>query len=123
MKKILILFMLPIVTYGQFTPSEINGIIRVINERNALLEINDSLTNRLQLCDHLVNSQNERITELKTLVNECEVVVTAQVKYSAHLRHEITVLNEKQKRLKRHRWVFGGAGLGIGAVFTWLLVK
>jgi hypothetical protein len=121
MKYILIL--LPLTVFGQFTPSEIDGIIRVINERNALLEINDSLTNRLQLCDHLVNSQNERITELKILVDECDTVLMAQVKYSAHLRHEIGVLTEKKEKLKRQRWIFGGAGLGIGAVLTWLLVK
>lgn len=121
MKKLLILFLLPVSVFGQFTSQEIDGIVRVIQERNALREINDSLVNRLQICDHLVTSQNKAISDLKTLVDECDTVLMAQVKYSAHLRHEITVLNEKQKRLKRQRWIFGGAGLGVGAVLGWFV--
>jgi hypothetical protein len=121
MKKILILFMFPIVTLGQFTTQEIDGIVRVIQERNALREIVDSLSCRIELADQLITSQNERISDLKILVDECDTVLIAQVKYSAHLRHEITVLNEKQKRLKRQRWIFGGFGLGIGAGIVYFL--
>lgn len=117
MKHLILLF--PFTAFAQFTPSELDGIVRTINERNALREVVDTLTARLTTCDIIISSQQERISELVELSNDCENTITQQVLKNGIIREE----NERLKsKVRRNRWLFGSGGVIIGAVATFFIV-
>lgn len=122
MKK-LILLLFPLSTFAQFTPSELDGIVRAINERNALIEAVDTLNARLTTCDIIIRNQNERITELVELSNDCENTITQQVRQNVVMRKENDQLREKNEKLKRNRWLFGSGGVVVGALATFFIVS
>lgn len=122
MKK-LIFLILPLSTLAQFTPSEIDGIVHAINERNALIEVVDTLNARLTTCDIIIRNQNERISDLVELSNDCENTITQQVRQNVAIRNENDQLKEKNEKLKRNRWLFGSGGVILGSLATFFIVS
>lgn len=116
MKK-LIFILFPLSTLAQFTPYELDGIVHAINERNALIEVVDTLNARLNTCDIIIRNQNERIAELVELSNDCENTITQQVRQNAY------ILMEKNDKLKRNRWLFGSVGAVLGSLATFFIIS
>ena len=68
MKKIIVLMLLPLFSFGQFTSNEINGIVHLITEFEACKEYTDSLKMRLDRSEMLNVKYQSNVNEYRQIL-------------------------------------------------------
>ena len=114
MKKIIVLMLLPLFSFGQFTSNEINGIVHLITEYEACKEYTDSLKMRLDRSEMLNVKYQSNVNEYRQIL----VVLDERDK-------DLVVSNEKleqeKAKLKKNRKFYFGSGVLVGLLLLFLV--